>query len=114
MGHDPQVTRVHFYHADASVLGGSLERPFQQAIEVQAPLTLAPVGGYALARAGAFQLEGIVSIKGGYTQVAGSEGSTGSFSTLVTSVVEGLNVLDIFTADRMVAQITLTHPRVGY
>lgn len=114
MGHDPQVTRVHTYHADASVLGGRIERPFDQVIPVQAPLTLPPVGGYAKAHTESFRLDGVVSVKFGHTQVAGSMSPTGTFSTLATSVIEGLNVLDIFTADRMVAQISLTHPKVGY
>jgi hypothetical protein len=33
---------------------------------------------------------------------------------LTTSVIEGLNVLDIVTADRIVCQISTDHPLVGY
>jgi len=55
-----------------------------------------------------------VSFEAAHTQVAGSESETGSFSTMVTSVVEGLNVLNTFTADRVVAQISIDHPREGY
>ena len=36
------------------------------------------------------------------------------FSTITTAVVEDLNVLDVVTADRVVAQISTEHPLVGY
>jgi hypothetical protein len=114
MSHDQEARRVHYYHADASVLGGRIERPFEQLIPIQAPLSLSPVGGYAAARAESFRLQGIVSFESGYTTVAGSSTSTGPHSTMVSAVVEGLNVLNIFTVDRVVAQISLDHPRVGY
>jgi hypothetical protein len=114
MGHDHETRRVHYYNADASVLGGRIERPFEQLIPIQAPSSLSPVGGYGVARAESFRLQGIMSFESGYTQVAGSSTATGPYSTMVTAVVEGLNVLNIFTADRVVSQISLDHPREGY
>ena len=36
------------------------------------------------------------------------------FATLTTSVIEGLNVLDVVTADRIVAQVNTEHPLDGY
>src|SRR5262249_11408525 len=95
-------------------LGGRIDRPFEQIIPVQTPLSLAPVGGYASAKADPFRLQGVLSFEAAHTQVSGSMGSSGSFSTLVTSAVEGLNVLNVLTADRMVAQISLEHPKEGY
>ena len=107
--------RVHYYHAAANALGGHIETPFEHSIPVQAPLSLPPVGGYALARAEAYQLQGILSFKSASTQVAGSVSrKNASWTTLVTSTIEGLNVLEIVTADRVVAQISTEHPREGY
>jgi hypothetical protein len=112
---EANVKRVHYYHADANVLGGHIKTPFEQAIPVQAPLSLPPVGGYATARAGAFQLHGILSFAGAYTQVAGSiSEKNGAWTTVATSAIEGLNVHDILTADRIVSQIATEHPREGY
>src|SRR5579872_6803986 len=103
--------RVHYYHADANAFGGHLTTPFEKIVPVQAPLSLPVVGGYATARAGAFQLEGIVSFASAYTQVAGSVSEkNGAWTTLATSAVEGVNVLDILTADRVVSQILTEHP----
>ena len=112
---DKNIKRVHYYHADASALGGKIEAPFCQLIPVQAPLSLPPVGGYATARVDRFRLEEIISCKAAYTQVAGSSlDKDGPWSTLVTSVIEGFNILNTFTADRIVAQIATEHPREGY
>src|SRR5258707_7641954 len=114
MAHDPSIKRTHYYHADANALGGLIEQPFEQIIPVQAPLSLAPVGGYASSQTAAFHLQGVLSFKAAHTQVAGRTSKSGTFSTLVTSVVEGVNVLNILTADRLVAQISLDHPQEGY
>jgi hypothetical protein len=107
--------RVHYYHADASALGGSLQRPVEQIVPVQAPSSLAPVGGYGSAQVGEFQIEGILSFTSASTQVAGSVSKeNGAWTTLVTATIEGLNVGEILAADRMVAQISTEHPLVGY
>jgi hypothetical protein len=37
----------------------------------------------------------------------------GPWSTLVTSVIEGLNILEIVTAEKMVSQISVEHPGDG-
>jgi len=109
------VKRVHYYHADATALGGRIKAPFEQLIPVQAPLSLPPVGGYAATRVERFRLEAILSFEAAYTQLAGSVShKTGGWTTLVTAAVEGLNVLDVITADRLVAQIATEHPLVGY
>jgi hypothetical protein len=109
------INRVHYFHADASALGGYLERPIEQTIPLQAPLSLSPAGGYGSARGENFRLEGVLSYKSAYTQVSGrlSKKDGGGWVTLVTSVVEGLNVLDVITVDRISAQISTEHPLDG-
>jgi len=107
--------RIHYYHADASALGGTLQRPVETVIPIQAPSSLAPVGGYGSAQVGEFHLEGILSFASASTQVAGSVSKqNGAWTTLVTATIEGLNVGEILAADRMVAQISTEHPLVGY
>src|SRR6185437_3795711 len=115
MESNSHVKRVHYYHADANVLGGALESPFEEIIPIQAPLSLPAVGGYGVARAEKFSVKGILSFESAHTQVAGSVSKkTGGWTTMGTAVIENLNVLDVFTAERIVAQIATEHPRVGY
>jgi hypothetical protein len=113
---DTNIKRLHYFHADANALGGQLERPTEQVIPVQAPISLPPVGGYASSRVDGFHVKGILSFDSAYTQVAGnlSKKEGGGWTTLMTAAVEGLNVLDVVTADRVVAQISTEHPLNGY
>src|SRR6185369_2784617 len=103
--------RTHSLHADASAFGGQLEQPFERIIPAQAPLTLSPDGGYSSARIDYFAVEGLFSFKSAYTQVAGivSKKRPG-WTTLATSVIEDINICEVMTADRIVAQIILDHP----
>lgn len=106
----------HIYDAQAHVLSGDLKLPLVQKIEAQAHAKLPEKGGYFSEHLLDYQLEGVISIRKAYTQVAGHEDTKPGhgFSTLTTSVVEGLNVLNVVTADRVVAQIASEHPRDGY
>jgi hypothetical protein len=111
--------RVHYYHADASALGGHIQRPFDRPIPVQAAVSLPPVGGYVEARGRKdpkdAEVNSIVSFEAAYSHVSGSKKKdNGAFTTMATSTVENFNVLDIFTADRLVAQISVDHPAEGY
>ncbi len=105
--------RVHYFHADAVALGGSITTPVQKNIDVQASLSLAPVGGFAARTDGAFNLHEIVSTTATRSQVSGHRSDKGSPLTMSTSVTEGLNVLNVVTARRAVAQIASEHPPEG-
>ncbi len=104
-------TRTHTFHADASAFGGHIEQPFEKVIEAQAPITLSPDGGYGNARSDNFNIEGLFSFKSAYTRVSGTVSrKRPGWTTLATAVIEGLNVSEILTADRIVAQIITEHP----
>jgi hypothetical protein len=108
--------RVHSYHAEASVLSAELVRPLEAVVRPQAYVNLPDHGGYLSERAEDFRLEGVISFRSAYTQVAGnrSEKEGHGWVTLATAVVEELNVLDVVTVDRVVAQISVEHPLKGY
>ncbi|HKW18559.1 MAG TPA: hypothetical protein VJO35_13715 [Terriglobales bacterium] len=107
--------RIHYYHADTTALGGYIDAPIDQMLPVIAPLSLPPVGGYAVARAERYRLEGILSFESAYTQVAGSVSrQNGAWTTMATSVIERLNILDVVAVDRIVSQVATEHPREGY
>jgi hypothetical protein len=109
--------RTFHYHASAHALSGQFWRPFQRVIEVQAPSTLPSIGGVGNSRVDNFRLDNLVSFKAGYTHVMGSEmeikdaqgRSRIAHTTQVTSTVEGLNILDVITADRIVGRLTSVH-----
>ena len=103
----PQPTSF-LYHASAFALSGHLQRPVEHLIEVQGATTLPTTGGHGSAHVENFRFDRAVSFKSGYTHVSGSEKREGNktiHTTLSTSVVEGLNILDLVTADRIVARL---------
>jgi hypothetical protein len=106
--------KVFYFNADANSLGGFIETPFQKIVPSQASVSLPPVGGHATTKTEAFNFEGIISCRSAYTRVTGTQiAPDGPWSTTVTSVIEGLNILEVITAERLVAQLSVVHPREG-
>jgi hypothetical protein len=108
--------RKHLYQAEATVLAGHLRLPLAQEIEPQAATKLAEKGGYFSQRSEAYRLQSVISFRSAYSHVAGNRSHKPGegWNTLTTTVVEGLNVLEVLTADRVVGQTITEHPLVGY
>lgn len=109
--------KPHYFHAEAHALKGKLDRPFDQDIKPQSFVKLEKLeteeekADYLSQHSKNYRLEGIISFAAAHTQVSGhkSKKHDGARVTLATSVVEDLNVLNVVTADRVVAQISTTH-----
>jgi hypothetical protein len=108
--------RTHDYNAEATVVSGSLKLPLVQEVRPHARIGLQNSGGYISQRADSQRLEGVFSYRAAYTQVSGNRNTKPGrgWTTLTTSVIEGLNVLEVVTADRIVGQIITEHPLEGY
>jgi hypothetical protein len=108
-----KVKKTYYFHAEAHPLGGFIEKPVQKPIPSQASGSLPAVGGHVTMRSDVFNFEEIVSCRSTYSRISGSHDEDGSWWTLATSVVEGLNILEVVTAERIVAQISVQHPADG-
>jgi hypothetical protein len=110
------IERTHTFHAEAHALSGELVLPLETKVPPQAFVKVAEHGGYLSERSAGFRFESILKYTSAYTQVGGhKEIKPGhGWNTLSTSVVEGLNVLEVVTADRIVSQIATEYPLVGY
>jgi hypothetical protein len=108
--------RTHTYHAEATVLSGNLTLPVTQNIEPQTHSKLDPKGGYHSQRSDSYKLESIISFDNAYSHVAGNKSTKPGegWHTMTTTVVEGLNVMEVLTADRVVGQTITHHPLEGY
>ena len=108
--------RTHTYNAEAAVLSGKLTLPVTQTIEPQAHSKLDPKGGYFNQTSDGYKLQSIISFDYAYSHVAGNKSTKPGegWNTLTTTVVEGLNVMEVVTADRVVGQTLTQHPLVGY
>jgi hypothetical protein len=108
---DRKVKKTYIYSAYGNALSGVIERPFQHLIEVQAGISLPGTGGYGASSVEDFRFKHIVSFRKAYTQVSGSmDRQTETYTTLVSSTIEDLNILDVVTADRIVSRISSNHP----
>jgi hypothetical protein len=104
-----RAVRTHYFHANATAIGGYIERPFKKDIPVQSPTALSPSGGSDEASTSNFQFEKIMSAKMTRTRVEGHY--AGAYpTTRAAAIVEDLNVLDVIRVDELLAYISSTHP----
>ncbi len=108
----PKTEPSHTYYASAHLLSAEFEEPLQERIAPRAHVKLPKDGHPEFKQADPFRLDGLISYRSGYTHVAGHKSPKPGhgFTTLSTSVVEDINVLEVITADRVVAQISTEHP----
>jgi hypothetical protein len=107
------TNRTFHYHADASPLGGHITHPFEKVLHSQASTSLAQAGGHAESRVESYQ-DNTVTSGPAYSHTTGVVNkTTGTWTTLVTSVVENLNVLEVVTADRIVSKLHVEYPHEG-
>lgn len=107
--------KINFlYHGGAVAASGQITLPFQETMEIQASASLPLTGGHGSARAENFRHRNYFSFERAETHVVGSfSEKDNAFGTLATTTVEGLNIMDVVTCDRVVARITSKHPAAG-
>jgi len=105
----PDQQKTFLYNAHGSALGGFITRPFNEVIESVADASLPVTGGYGSARVSNYKYHELISIREAYTQVSGSKSEDGSYNTLISVTLEGLNFADMITADRIVARLATHH-----
>lgn len=107
------VKKVFYFSGAAHSLGGFTDDNFE-VIPSQASVSLPPVGGSSSSHGEGFNHKNIVSCLSTYTHVHGRPQKTnGPWHARMTSVVEGLNILDTITADRAAARVFIEYPEDG-
>lgn len=110
----PRYSSQYIYHASAYGLAAEIERPVRQSVHTQAPSVLSSSGGRGSNRADKFSLPPFIAFDAAYTEVGGSyDEAHNKHTTYATAVVEGLNIADVVTADRVVARMAVYSPEVG-
>jgi|SRR5579859_1422119 len=101
---------IFHFHANAHAFSAHFTRPFEHQIDSLAAAALPVTGGHGCARVDNFQFQQFISIKAAYTHVSGGyQEDDDSNNTLVTSTMEGLNMMDVLTADRVVCRLYTKH-----
>jgi len=110
----PQKT--FYYHADASPIGGTINRPFSGFVPSHTSLSLPLVGGFVEKQRKGRAWKNIVTYSNESAHVSGSrkdEAEDGPWTTQVSATIEHLNILEVVTADKVVAQLSVAHPFDG-
>lgn len=102
------------YNAEAVGASGHITLPFTETIPIQAGIALPLTGGHGSHVVEDFRYRDIVSIHRIETRVVGSYSTKDqAHGTVAMSTLEGLNVMDMVTCDRVVSRITTKHPDSG-
>jgi len=107
------------YKVSASGVSGQLDRPAQKSVQ---PVELAKLEGklegdcgHVCKRLSGFQLDGLVSCKQASLEVGGSKDTVHNmYTSYACAVIEGLNIAEMVTADRVVSRISVYSPVEDY
>lgn len=99
--------RIPFhFHALGHAFSAHFVRPVDVPIPAQAATSLPTIGGHAHAHVENFCVPRLVHFKSGKTHVSGSWQEDNIVTSNATAVLDGLNLLDFVTADRIVSHLT--------
>ena len=102
--------RIPFhFHAHGHALSGEFRHPLWSIIPAQASAALSTIGGHAIARVEDFHFQDFVCFKSAHTHISGKRRRDETFVTHASTVVRGLNILGMVTADRIVSRLTSVH-----
>ena len=101
--------RRFLYHAHGSAIGGTITQPFKADIASSSGTSLPIIGGFGCAKDGPYQLKDVISYESARTYVSGIKTDDGAYNSVVTCVVEGLNILHMITADAVIGRISSNH-----
>lgn len=106
----PRRHSLYFYQASAYGLAAEIDRPVRQSIPAQAAVVLSDAGGTGSSeRVANFNVSPFISFDAAHSEVGGSfDDCHNIHTTYAQATIEGLNIFDMVTADRVVARV------VGY
>ena len=105
----PRPKQSFAFHADAYALNASFDRPVSCQIEALAATCLPVIGGHAQACETDFCVPRLARFKSAHSHVSGSMQNSHTATTQAITTVLGLNIMDVITADRIVARLTSEH-----
>ncbi len=102
--------RIPFhYHAEGHAISGEFRHPLWSVIPAQASASLSQIGGNATAQVEDFHHQDFVSFKSAHTHISGKRRRDETFVTHASTVIEGLDILGVVRAERIVCRLTSIH-----
>jgi hypothetical protein len=97
------------FHAEGHAFSANFTRPEPRQIEALASTSLPTIGGLGHSHVEDFRVKHLISFKRAHTHVSGSFQDEKIATTHATTTIEGFNLLDVVTADRITARLTSEH-----
>src|SRR5260370_14559212 len=105
-----QLYRIPFhFHAHGQALSGEFRHPLWAVIPAQDSGTLSTIGGHAMEEIENFHFQDFVCFKSAQAHISGRRRRDETFVTHASTVVKGLNILGMITAERIVSRLTSVH-----
>lgn len=105
----PRPRQSFAFHADTYALNASFHRPVVCQIEALAATCLPIIGGHAQACATEYCVPRLAHFKSAHSHVSGSMQDESTATTQAITTIASLNIMDVITADRIVARLTSEH-----
>jgi len=105
----PRPRQSFAFHANAYALNASFHRPAACQIEAQAATCVPIFGGHAHSCAMDFCVPRLARFRSAQSHVSGSMQDEHTATTQAITTILGLNIMDVITADRIVARLTSEH-----
>ncbi|HEY1468347.1 MAG TPA: choice-of-anchor P family protein [Candidatus Acidoferrum sp.] len=105
----PRPQQSFAFHANAYALNASFHRPAICQIEAQAATCVPIFGGHAQSYARDFCVPRLARFQSAHSHVSGSMQDENTATTQAITTILGLNIMDVITADRIVARLTSEH-----
>ena len=105
-----RIPRVPFhFHAEGHAFSGEIHEPVWYPILTRASASLPTIGGQAEAVHGEFTAHEFIYFKRAHTHVAGRRIAEKIYVTHSTTTIEGLNIENVLTADRITCRLRSIH-----
>lgn len=105
----------YIYHSSAYSIAAELDRPCRLSLPTQGAAVLPVTGGRSTQSVGKLSWNGLVSFENAYVEVGGSYDKCHDIQTsYFSSVIEGLNIADVLTADRVVGRMQVYSPQTNH
>jgi hypothetical protein len=113
MSHEcPEYHSQYIYHSSAYAVAGEFYRPLRKSLPTQGAAVLGVTGGHSSHCLGKFCLDCLVSFESACIEVGGSYDKCHDVQTsYFCTVIEGLNIANMLTADRVVARMLVYSPK---
>lgn len=105
----PESRKLLSFHAGGHAFSAEFTRPELHLVPAVAAAFLPTFGGHGHARADDFEVPRLLRFRAAHTHTSGSFETLKTATAHISTTIEGLNIHDMLTADRITGRLTTEH-----